>query len=160
MRVRTAPAVGWLVLAITIAGCTAFSPSTPGTPLVSMPPGFPVGVWSTTITEADLRDAGIEGPGEIRENSGVFTHTFNADGTWTAVQEADVPIRWPIFRGTWTPTGPNSFDMVTTFPPDYAGDVVGITWERAGDTLRLRVPEPPDPLLPVILETHPWTPAG
>lgn len=156
MRARAARALVPLVIAaVTTIGCSATP--TP-TSLASIPPGFPIGSWSSTITEADLRAGGITGAGELRENTGVFTHVFGTDGTWMTVQQTDVPIRWPIFRGTWTATGPNTFDQVTTFPPDYAGDVVAITWAREGDTLLLRVPDPPDPLLPVIMEAHPWTP--
>ncbi len=126
----------------------------------SSPDGFPIGSWSTTITEADLRSAGFTKAGELAENAGVFTMTLDPDGTWTTTQQASVALRWPVFKGTWTVTGPNSFSQRTTFPPDFVGDQVGFTWRRADDALLLKLPNPPDPVLPVVMETHPWQPAS
>lgn len=126
----------------------------------AIPEGFPIGAWTTTLTEADLRAGGITQEGELTENTGVFTMTLAADGTWTAAQETDAPVRWPVFRGTWTATGPDSFNQLTEFPADFAGDSVDFTWRIEDGGLLLKVVNPPDRVLPVIMETHPWTPAG
>lgn len=114
-----------------------------------------VGTWTTTITAADLKAAGLP-EAALAENAGVFTMTLGQDGTWTSSQEANVPLRWPIFRGSYIATGPNSFRQTTEFPADYAGDVVDFTWAVEGGALVLKLPAPPDPVLPVVVETHPW----
>jgi hypothetical protein len=154
--------IGALVLTLggaLIAGCggqaTASGPPPSGS---SLPAGFPLGSWTTTITEADLRAAGMTGAGELTENSGVFTMTLAPDGTWTTAQETDAPIRWPVFRGTYVATGPDTFRQQTTFPADYAGDVVDFSWRVESGNLVMEVPDPPDEVLPIIIEAHPWEP--
>jgi hypothetical protein len=114
-----------------------------------------IGTWTTTITDDDLAAAGVTG-GEVGENRGVFTMTFASDGTWSMTQETDVPVRWPVFRGTMTTTGPNGFRQVTRFPADFAGDLVDFTWSIDDGALRIKVVNPPDHILPIIMETHPW----
>ena len=89
----------------------------------------------------------------------MFTTTFASDGTWSSAQTTDVPIKWPLFRGTYKVVGDGSFDQTTTFPPDYAGDVVRFTWRMEDGALVLGVPEPPDPFLGMMTEMHPWQPA-
>jgi hypothetical protein len=161
------------LFAALIAGCSATGssgePSTPSTASsVAIPAGFPIGTWSTTITaddleavsDEDLATIGMSRANLVEENSGTFTTTFGADGTWSTVQETDQPVKWPIFRGTFTATGDDSFDQVTAFPPDFAGDVVRFTWRIEDGLLHLQVVNPPDPVLPVLTESHPWSPAG
>jgi hypothetical protein len=127
---------------------------------VGLPDGFPIGSWTTTLTEADLLAGGITDQGALVENAGVFTTTFDADGTWTTTQDTDAAIKWPVFRGTWTATGADRFSQRTDFPGDFAGDVVDFTWKVEGGDLLLKVVNPPDPILPIVVETHPWKPAG
>ena len=160
------------VLALGAAACTGSSSVPPASPSLAaspdagagaaspLPDGFPLGTWVTTITEADLRAAGVTAPGELAENAGTFTMTLGADGTWTVSQAADVPIRWPVFRGRYTPTGADGFQQITEFPADFAGDVVDFGWRMEDSELRLEVQTPPDPILPIIMETHPWAPAS
>jgi hypothetical protein len=170
MTVRTSVtgAIGALVaiLAVSVA-CAA--PPVAGTPVASasraagsagagFPDGYPLGSWMMTLTEDDLRAGGLTRPGELTENTGVFTMTLTGDGTWTTAQVTDAPIRWPVFRGALTATGPNTFNQVTEFPPDFAGDSVDFRWHLDGDDLVLEVLNPPDPVLPVVMETHPWEP--
>ena len=124
------------------------------------PLGFPLGSWSTVITAADLQAGGVTGEGEIGENTGTFTMTMSPDGTWTASQVSETPLLRPVFKGTWTANGPDGFTQVTTFPQDYAGDAVDFTWKIEGGSLMLKVVDPPDPILPIITESHPWQPAG
>ena len=88
-----------------------------------------------------MTDAGL-----IKENAGVFTTTFASDGTWSMAQTTDAPIKWPLFRGTFEVVGDGSFDQTTTFPPDYAGDVVRFTWRMENGALVLGVPGPTGPL--------------
>ena len=114
-----------------------------------------VGSWTTTITRDDLAAAGVTG-GEVDENAGVFTMTLGADGTWSTSQVSDVPVRWPVFKGTLEATGPQSFRQTTTFPSDFAGDVVDFTWSMKDGALLIKVVNPPDPILPIVTETHPW----
>jgi hypothetical protein len=160
-------------VAIGAAACSGGNPSVPpgsqapaasadgvGGGASPLPEGFPLGSWVTTITEADLRAAGLTAPGELTENAGTFTMSLGADGAWTVSQVADVPIRWPVFRGTYTATGTDGFRQVTEFPADFAGDVVDYGWRMEDGALRLQVRTPPDQILPIIMETHPWAPAG
>jgi len=154
-----------LIAALSV-GCSVATSSSPGAGASSAAspaaggsfeiPAALVGKWTTTITEADLRAGGITGQGELQENSGVFTTTFGADGTWSTSQVAPVTLRWPVFKGTLVALGPDSFRQVTTFPADYAGDSVDFTWSIKDGALVLHVVNPPDPLLPIVAETHPW----
>ena len=121
--------------------------------------GAPIGSWTTTLSKADLLAGGITDVGELTENAGVFTMTLGADGTWTTAQQTPVAVRWPVFRGTWTATGPDSFRQRTDFPADFAGDVVDFTWKLDDGALVLKVVNPPDHVLPVIMQTHPWMPS-
>ena len=154
-------------LAVMVMACTgAARPSVPAsapmvgtTSTVALPDGFPVGSWTSTITEEDLRKAGMTDAGLLKENAGVFTTTFASDGTWSIAQATDVPVKWPLFRGTFTVAGDGLIDQTTTFPPDYAGDVVRFTWRMEDGALVLGVPEPPDPVLRILTEMHPWQPA-
>lgn len=154
-------------LAVLVMACTggagpsapAAAPTVQPASLAALPGGFPVGSWTTTITEEDLRKAGMTDAGLIKENAGVFTTTFASDGTWSTTQTTDAPVKWPLFRGTFTVAGDGVIDQTTTFPPDYAGDVVRFTWRMENGALVLGVPEPPDPVLAILTETHPWQPA-
>jgi hypothetical protein len=127
--------------------------------VAAIPAGFPIGAWTTTITEDDLKAADVTHEGELAENTGEFTLTMAEDGTWTTAQVTDAPIRWPVFEGTWVATGPDGFRQVTTFPTDFAGDVVDFTWKLEAGSLILKVVNPPDHILPIVMESHPWQPA-
>jgi hypothetical protein len=140
------------------AAPSAAAPSAAAPSPAAAIPDAIVGSWTTTITEADLRAGGVTADGELSENSGVFTMTLGADGTWSTSQETDVPIRWPVFKGTFVATGPDSFRQTTTFPADFAGDVVDFTWSAEGGSLAVKVPQPPDHILGIIMESHPWQP--
>ena len=158
-----------IAIAAIVAACAGAAPSSVPrtTPVPSVPAGSEasipsaiVGSWTTTITADDLRAAGMTGEGELAENTGTFTMTLGGDGTWSTSQEADIPVKWPVFRGTLVATGPASFRQTTTFPADFAGDVVDFAWSIEDDALRIKVVTPPDPILPIIMETHPWQPKG
>ncbi len=163
--------VGGIFVAVVASACGSASGGSPAAPAlaspaaasgsaIEIPAGFPIGSWTVTITDDDLTAADVTNPGLVTENTGVFTTTFAADGTWTTVQETDAPVRWPVFRGTFTPVGTDAMDQVTTFPPDFAGDVVRFTWRLEDGQLHLTVPEPPDEFLPIVIETHPWEPTS
>jgi hypothetical protein len=130
-------------------------------PTTTIPRDFPLGSWTTTITADDLRAGGITDPGWLEENAGQFIMTMAADGTWTMAQVTTAAVRTPVFRGTFEATGPNTFRQRTEFPPDFVGDVVDFSWSRDDEgALVLDVLTPPDEVVPIIVETHPWTPAG
>ncbi len=154
-------AASFVLIVVTLAGCASTSTQgsaapTPG-PSIDLPDGFPIGTWTVTITEADLRAANFTKVGEIAENQGTFTRVISPDGTWTITQDAPGPVRWPIFRGTFRPTGPNAFEETTTFPAEYAGEVVKFEYTVEGDELSLTLIEPTtDPLLRFQTEVHPW----
>lgn len=153
-----------VLVAVIVAACggavTASAPSAPSSaPGSSLADHALLGSWKVTITEQDLRDAGITDPGLIAENVGTSTKTYSADGTWVAAVVTPQPVRWPVFRGTWRVSGPAEVEETTTFPEDYAGDVVRFTWQAEGAGIRFDVVNPPDPILPILTETHVWQPA-
>lgn len=131
-----------------------------GSSASGVPDGFPIGSWTTTITKADLLAGGITDEGDLVENAGVFITTFGADGTWTTTQDTDAAVKWPVFRGTWTAIGADAFSQRTDFPGDFAGDVVDFKWKVEAGDLVLDVLNPPDHTMPIVVETHPWKPAG
>jgi hypothetical protein len=147
---------------------SATSTESPAGSAIELPAGFPIGTWTTTITAedllaidpADLAAIGMSEQDLVKENAGRFSTTFAADGTWSTLQESDQPVKWPVFRGTFTPVGADAFDQVTTFPPDFAGDVVRFNWRIDDGLLYLTVPEPLDPIMPIVTEAHPWSPVG
>jgi hypothetical protein len=153
------------ILAVITVGCSGGAgtsvsppPSAAAPSTAAAIPDAIVGAWTTTITEADLRSGGVTSPGELAENTGDFTMTFAADGTWSTTQETTATVKWPVFKGTFIATGADSFRETTTFPADFAGDVVDFTWSIDGNALHVKVPTPPDPILPIVMETHPWQP--
>jgi hypothetical protein len=158
-----------------LAGCSSITgtasgsaPAASAESPIALPAGFPIGSWTTTITADDLESVGDDALANIgmtrdnfvRENTGTFTTTFAADGTWSTLQKTEPAPKWPVFRGTFVAVGDDALDQTTTFPPDFAGDVVRFTWRTEGGLLHLTVPDPPDPVLPIITEAHPWSPAG
>ena len=165
-----------LVMTLAAAACSGSPTATPGstgpgstgptstasaTDGGAAPATALVGAWTTTITKADLQAAGITDPGAHNENSGRFTFTFGPDGSWTQVQESldGSPIYNPVFRGTYTADGA-SFVATTTFPEEYADAGLHFTWALAGADLKLDLLDPPDDVLPVVMETRPWTRTG
>lgn len=163
-----------LVMAGAVAvGCTAAAgPSSPaavpsGPPTVApsaaaaavpIPADFPLGSWTSIITKDDLRAGGVTEAGLLQENAGTFTQTFNSDGTWIGAQVSTEVVNLPVFRGTFRVTGDHRFEQTTTFPPEYAVEVVGFTWQLVNGALIMGVPNPPDPMLKVVTEAHPWQP--
>lgn len=140
------------------AACGGTSATTSVGPGLSVPPDFPIGSWVVTITEQDLRDAGITAPGVIAENTGTITKTYSHDGTWTVVQETKGAVATPVFSGTFRPIGLNGIQETTAFPTDFLGEVVNFTWQREGTGIRFTVVDPPDVILPITTETHVWQP--
>ena len=161
MTTRRFPFLAIVLAAVAIGACTATpagsaSAVVAGSPAASLPADFPLGTWTSTITAEDLRTGGITAAAGIQENSGLITLAMKADGTWTQTQQSSDPLRRPVFQGTWRATGPDTFEQTTTFPSDYAGDVVKFGWKLEDGALRLTVLTPPDEILPVIMEAHPW----
>lgn len=167
------PPSGLVVLAAAIAGtllagCASPGASGPGasqrnggTPPAGLA-GHPLlGTWTTDVTRADLAAGGISDPGAQNENSGRFLWTFAADGTWTQVQQSldGAPVNNPVFRGTFVIDG-DQLIATTEFPEAYRDSGLHYTWSIDGDEVRFDLLDPPDPVLPLIVETHPWTRAG
>jgi hypothetical protein len=157
----TVAAVLAVVLACLVGGCgplAAGDPATASTGGSSAAGSSLVGTWVSTVTRDDLRAAGITADGLLDENSGRFTWTFAADGTWTQRQEAvdGAAINAPVFEGTYELEG-STFVQRTTFPAQYAGDRLVFEWRLDGDELSLDLTNPDDPILPAVMEAHPWT---
>ena len=129
-----------------------------GSAAQSLPPGFPLGVWTNYVTEEDLRAAGYTDPALLDENVGTQTMTLRRDGTWTMAVESSQPMRWPVFHGTFEVTGPNALRKRTTFPPEMAGEVLDFEWTYEDDGLRFRAIDPYDPIIHVQYESHLWQP--
>ena len=161
---RRSGAIALIVLAISVAGCGTPAPSNPpattgaGASTPAVPADFPlIGTWVTSVTKDDLAAAGIADPRAQNENSGRFTWTFNADGTWTQVQESldGSPINSPVFRGTYAISG-SELVATTQFPEQYADSGLRYTWELDGDAVTFDLLNAPDEVLPVIIETNGW----
>ena len=160
--------IQWLVVAVGVGGVAGCAgpvgatasppPATTAAQGTGLPAGFPLGSWTITITEQDLRDGGITDAAGLLENTGTFTKTYAPDGTWTVVQDTSAPVRSPVFRGTYRASGPNEIEETTTFPTDFAGEVVRFTWQPEGTGVRFGVVNPPDPILPILTESHAWQP--
>ena len=151
---------GGLALAvITAIACTSpaatTSPETNGA-RASLPPGFPVGSWTNTLTGDDLRAAGVSDPADLRQ-AGPQTLTFSADGTWTHVSPNARPD--PVFRGRIVVTGADKFEMHTIFPTELVGEVVTIRWRVENGALLLDTLDAPHPVITAQMEAHPWSPA-
>jgi hypothetical protein len=169
---RARPGAILVLAAMTLAACgsTAASPSDAATSAPSSAPSaggiipgdFPLlGSWTTSITKADVAAAGITDPNAQNENSGKFTWTFAPDGTWSQVQESldGSPINAPVFRGTYT-VDEGSIVATTTFPEQYQDAGLHYAFVLEGGGVRFDLLDPPDPILPIIIETHPWVRAG
>jgi hypothetical protein len=118
-----------------------------------------VGTWQATVTREDLQAGGVSEAGLLNENSGRFTRSFGADGTWTAAQESldGSPIHNPVFRGSYTVEGAE-FRSHIDFPPEYQGNDERYGWAVHGSELRLTLVEPTDDVLArLVTESHPWT---
>ena len=120
-----------------------------------------IGTWVTEITRADLEAAGITADGMLDENSGRFTTTFNADGTWRQVQESleGAALSMPVFEGRYEAVG-DQLVQETTFPEAYAGERLMFTWRIEDGQLFLDLANPPDEIQPVVTGAHPWSPAS
>jgi hypothetical protein len=138
-----------------LAGPSA--PASAGSPTAASPLA---GSWVSEITRNDLVAAGITDEGLVDENSGRFTWTFDADGTWTQVQESldGAAIGAPVFKGLYTVNGTELVQR-TTFPEQYGGDRLVFEWRIEDDGLHVDLTNPPDRILPVVMEAHPWVPA-
>jgi hypothetical protein len=147
-------------LALVVMACGGGATRTAGSSGGSSPlAGSPlVGAWTTSITKADLSAAGMTDPGLQNENAGRFTWKFAQDGTWTSAQESldGSPINTPVFRGTYTVDG-QSLVSTTTYPEQYRDSGLHYTFSIDGSSVRFDVLDPPDTILPVVVETHPWT---
>ena len=147
---------------LVVAGCAsgASAPSTSsGASHEPAPAGHPlIGAWTTTITRDDLQAGGVTEEGLLIENSGIFTWVLEADGTWRQVQVGldGAPRMTPVFSGYYTLDGADLV-MVTEFPEQYRDDGLRYTVEVAGDTATFKLLNPPDPMLTVIVERHPWS---
>jgi hypothetical protein len=152
-----------LAAAIVATGCTgpatSSSPSPLGASHEPAPAGFPLlGTWTTTITRDDLQAAGLTEEGILKENAGTFTWAFEADGTWRQVMVSldGSPVMNPVFNGYYTVEG-DVLTAVTEFPEIYRDEGLHYTFELDGDAVTFDNSNPPDPIWPVIIETHPWT---
>ena len=128
----------------------------------AIPADLPLlGTWTVEVTKGDLEAGGVADPGTRNENSGRFTWTFKPDGTWTSVQESldGSPVINPVFRGEFSVDGA-TLTATTTFPEQYRDEGLDYSWAVEGDELRLDVLNPPDPIMPLVVETHPWKRAG
>jgi hypothetical protein len=61
----------------------------------------------------------------------------------------------PAFSGYYT-VDDDVMVAVTEFPEQYRDDGLRYEFEVSGDMATFDVLNPPDPMLPVIVESHPW----
>lgn len=150
-----------VVLLALVGGATLAACGTSASTAPTSAPGLAdhplVGSWTVEITRPDLQAAGFSDPGLLNENSGRFTWTLAPDGSWSQVQESldGAPIANPVLRGTYMVEGA-TLVAKTVFPPEYADSGLHFAWTLAGDELRFDLLDPPDPILPILVESHPW----
>ncbi|MEO7663889.1 MAG: hypothetical protein ABIV26_02095 [Candidatus Limnocylindrales bacterium] len=152
------------LVAVALAGCSSggASPSAGRASHAPAPSGFPMlGSWVTTVTKDDLRAGGISDPGLLNENSGTFTWTFEADGTWRSVQASldGSPVRAPVFSGWYVVEAPG-MRQVTDFPSQYAGEATVLAFEVDGASATVTVRDPADRVIELVVGSHPWTRAS
>jgi hypothetical protein len=147
-----------LVATFLAAACGGSDKATAAATAVAGLPADLIGTWTSTVTKADLQAKGLTDEHALNENSGVFTLTLGADGTWSEAQTSldGSPVMNPVFRGTWT-GGSGTFVETTTFPTPFADHGVTLTWRIEDGKLVLTVPDPPDELYALGAEMHPWT---
>jgi len=140
------------------SGTSSATGSPTGTPTSTSTSSPLVGAWATSITKADLAAAGVTDPGLQNENSGRFIWTFEPDGSWTSVQESldGSPLNNPVFRGTYIVHG-SALVAITEFPAEFRDAGLHYAFTLEGSSVRFDILDPPDPMLPVIVETHAWT---
>jgi len=158
MRLLRSGTLGVAMVAVLAVTAACSGPGATPVPSLSAAGGAPLGTWTVTITKDDFERAGLTNPGANEENSGTFTFTINADRTFTETQQADHPVKWPVFRGEWTAQGADQLQLRTTFPSDFVGETIVITWKTASDGLHLRLISPDEAYLRAHFETHPWSP--
>jgi len=112
------------------------------------PPKVPIGVFKTTITDADLRAGGVT---DISENHGTYTLKLLPKGRWTFHQVARNSLQNPDHAGTYS-TGKNGVTFTDT------GFDVAFTARLSfdGKRLRFRILRADLPELRVIFGAHPW----
>jgi len=64
----------------------------------AVPPKVPIGVFKTTITDADLKAGGVT---DISENHGTYTLKLLRKGRWTMHQVARNSLQEPDHAGTY-----------------------------------------------------------
>jgi len=79
-----------------------------------------------------------------------------SDGRFELVQEADHPVRWPVFTGTYTGNG-TRVSFVTETPLVFAGRVERLRWMLEGGNLRFEALDD-DVYVEVHWESDPWVP--
>jgi TRAP-type C4-dicarboxylate transport system substrate-binding protein len=115
------------------------------------------GIYRYEVTDQELRNHGVTDPGDIAENHGVYTYTFDR-GTWCWQARAPNPQGNPDDCGTFDLDG----NRMTYRLPDGAGELY--TWKLVnGSDLKLgivKVPRPDD--VPVIEANFedPWKRIG
>lgn len=156
---RLSRTIASLVLLAAIGGCGGGTPGNTGPgPSSAIPSGHPlIGTWTVEVTRADLAAGGISDPGLQNENAGRFTWTFAPDGSWTSIQQSldGAPIANPVFRGTYAFEG-DTLVARTAFPEQFADAGLHYTWVVTGDEVSFDLLDPPDPILPITMESHPW----
>jgi hypothetical protein len=131
--------------------------STRASPTASAVAG-PAGRWTTTVTEDDLRDAGVTDPALIAAHAGSYRLVLVTDGTWTRIHEPSASAGSSVWRGTWT-AAPDRIRLITAGPAERRGEVLDATWRVREGRLVLRVDEAPADVIRAAVEAHPWAPA-
>jgi len=72
----------------------------------------------------------------------------------------DAPVLNPVFGGTFRVNG-DRLVAITEFPEQYRDAGIAYTWRLEPDgSVRFEVVDPPDPIIAVVTNTHPWVRAN
>ena len=116
------------------------------------PPKVPLGVFRTTITDADLRAGGVT---DLSENHGTYTLKLLGKGRWTFHQVARNYLQEPDHTGTYAVRATG-----TTFTDTGFGVAFTARLSYDGKHLRFKILKADIPELRVIFGAHPWTKVG
>jgi hypothetical protein len=155
-RTGTATLIAAVVAALTLgagtAGAEVNSTNDPAVPHTA--PSTLNGTYRVTISDADLEAHGVTGPGDIRENHGLFTWVLD-NGHFHWHQRATNHVFHPDGEGTYAVTG----DRITFVTPGGPPPTT-LRWSRSGGELRFTALGGGDRIVRTLLTAHPWKKIG
>ncbi len=154
------------LIVLGISGCTIAPPEPTVAPTATAddPPASDEsminGIYEVTITQEDLRAAGVTEPAALAEHAGTYYWTF-ADGVWAYEQVSDQPLENPNARGTYTIDGAQYTHNWSDDAADVTTATVAVTSELALQFTDIADADPAfQQISEAIFGLHPWVRIG